>query len=63
MDVSSIVSLGNAMSSYNTSSSHGMIMAKKAIEQTEIQGANILEMIESIPTPQVNDGQSLDIRI
>ncbi len=63
MDVSSIVNLGNAMSAYNTSSSHGMIMAKKAIEQTEIQGDNILKMMESIPEPAVNDGQSLDIKI
>lgn len=64
MDITGgVVSLANAMSAQNTSTSHGMIMAKKAIDQMEQQGDNLTKMLDSIEVPPVDVGQSIDIRI
>lgn len=64
MDITGgIVGLANSMSAQNTSTSHGMIMAKKALDQVEQQGANLTKMMESMEVPPVDVGQTVDIRI
>ncbi len=57
-----IVGAANQMSAIDTKSSQGMLMLKKAKDQMETQGANIVEMIKSSEVA-INDGKSLNIRV
>lgn len=64
MDITAgIINASTAMSAYQTSTSHGMIMAKKAKEQMELQGENLVKMMDSMEVAPVDAGQSLDVRI
>ncbi len=61
-----IASLSMGLSSYKAESGASISMLKKAKEQMEQTGDIISQMIEATPTSgsvQINDGQSLDIRI
>ncbi len=58
-----IAKLSTDMATLKTDSAHGMKMMKKALEQVETTGQNIIDMIDSVSTPAINDGKSLDIRI
>lgn len=57
-----IAQLSMDMSAYKADSAQGMLMLKKAKEQMQVQGENLVDMIES-STVQVNDGKSLDVHI
>lgn len=59
-----IVNMANNLAQYEATNTQGLMMLKKIQDQVKVQGENIVEAIESSAINiEVNDGNSLDIRI